>query len=294
MPHPFKGGGQPTRIAVDEIVNFPLDSPRGHAPALVRCVSGGVSRARPQSAMEMGGPSRPDRLTPATATGRVKNHMILAKRNKKMKRFVTALAISAFLIAGPRAYADDYTCQVAAGNWAVAATWAGGGFPGAAPAVGSRAYDRAVLARAGGCAVAFPAGSGAWVFASLMIQEMQIDAATPNAAQSVTVTGDRLQLRYTEMLSGAAGAATATLTVTNGIFKTDDLVLDSSEANQTVTIGLGGTQTTLRVAGETLVKGTGVKCEPAAGTTIDFGLLTMEPGSILANTGAATGVCQAR
>ena len=209
-----------------------------------------------------------------------------------MKRFLTALAVAAVLIAGPRVYAIDCTWVGAPGGfWCVRANWVpvpffpGGGVP-------PRVTDRAVINIAAAPHVQF---AGGFPPRSRTIQEMRISATAPNAATGLDVIGGKLRVRHTEIFSGAAAAATATLTVTDGIFRTDDLVVDSTDNNRTITITVGaGRRKTIRVSGETLIKGTGFVCDPVnSGSVIDLGLLIMEAGSAITHGGNG-GVCQAR
>ena len=201
-----------------------------------------------------------------------------------MKRFLTAVAVSAILIAGAGVYAGDYAWSGGTSSaWLLGTNWGPAGYPGSG--VPSRVIDRADIAISTNNPVVYSIGDGN--FNSLMIQELRIDSRTAAAPVALTVSSDRMHVRHTELFTAADKTATLLVTGT-GIFKTDDLV-----ANATVgSFVLLDIDVPTRVSGQTTISANGeCKCDAdPAGVVMDLGYLVMEDGSTLTKLGA--GICE--
>jgi hypothetical protein len=228
-----------------------------------------------QSAIEMGGPPRPDRLAPATATGRVKDLNILAKRNGKMKRFVTAFGISACLLLVPVAYAGDYTWKGGSTAWETGTNWNEPGFPGSGTT--SRVIDRVTIADDTTTAtVLFGTNSGKGPFQSVIVQEMLLDTNAAAGPMVLNVAVDRLRVNWFQIKSGTENVAhTATLDMDSG--QLNIRVLDI--VGNTVSDVILQIDADVTVASKTLVTGD-VDLQVTSGFVLDLGRLVISSGKI--------------
>ena len=237
-----------------------------------------MKRGRKQS--EKGGPPQTDRLTPATATGRVKDLYILAKRNTKMKRFAALLGILTLLVASNGAYAQtDYTWNGSTDTkWENSDNWDTFGFPGGgAPA---RSVDRAIIQADGDWdTVLFDNNSGQADFQNRTVVDILLDSKTNSVALTLQVTGDALFALSSVMLIGDDEVDnTATLEITGGLFAPKVMSLDSSARIGEVEVKLGANGR-MQVSEETIVRG-GIVVDVAAGGVMETGMLTITNGGI--------------
>lgn len=221
-----------------------------------------------------------------------------------MKRFLTALAVSALLITGGVVSALDHTWNVAVpvGNWAVGPNWVPGlAFPGSA----TRTYDREIISNAGVAAaiiVTFAAADGDPTFGlnSRLTSELMIDSTTTAFPITLKVDGAKLYPGRTTLKSDAS--ANITVDLNAGRFEPDDLDVEAcvtpegeTESCGTITFEL---DVDMKVTGKTVMKGD-VDIDfsgAAAGTTFDVGRLVIkgrdEPFDTVVRIKAAGGVLE--
>ncbi len=215
-----------------------------------------------------------------------------------MKRFLTALAVSALVITGAVVYANNRTWDgLPTDKWEEGTNWGGGNSancPGGNTGAFNRTYDRAIFnANTNNDIIRFDGDSGADNCDCRTIVSVYMDALTAGVALELWLTqnaeetdSDELFIEQLFMIGGNTSGETVTIDLDHGGLFLRNLIIEAPTSGAQAQLQA---DQDMHVAEKTVIDGL-CTCEPAAGVIVDLGYLVMKNGSTLTKTGS--GVCE--